>query len=68
MQVTEEFLRSKLRHERDEKLHFAEKAKMYDKLTAYLRHEGLNIGEMLKQAEELHLQLIALQKNKDRSR
>lgn len=68
MQVTEDFLRNKLQRERDEKSRFAEKAKMYDKLTAYLRNEGLNVREILKQAEELHLQLIALQKNKDRSR
>lgn len=68
LQVTEDFLRNKLQRERDEKLRFVEKAAMYDKITAYLQHEGLNIREILKQSEDLHLQTIALQKDKDKSR
>lgn len=68
LQVTEEFLRNKLQHERDEKLRFVEKAKIHDKLIKYLQHEGLDIDRLLQQSEDLHLQTLRREKNKNRSR
>lgn len=69
LQVTEEFLRNKLQHERDEKLRFVEKAKIHDKLIKYLQYEGLDIDRLLKQSEDLHLQALRRdEKNKNRSR
>lgn len=68
LQVTEEFLRDKLQHERDEKLRFIEKAKTHDKLIKYLQHEGLDIDRLLQQSEDLHLQTLRREKNKNRSR
>lgn len=69
LQITEEFLRSKLQRERNEKLRFVEKAKIHDKLIKYLQYEGLDIDRLLKQSEDLHLQALRRdEKSKNRSR